>query len=138
MITPTTVSEAFIRWMETNGFGNASDEDAEINIYLNQIPDDAPDNAWWIVTGGGEVSDLLVTKESVQQFVVQVFYRDKSGEVVEHDLFALNQRVNKRGWKELEGFDLYSIQADMPEDNDKDVENRPQGTLSVAIQIYVS
>lgn len=138
MITPQTVSEAFIRWMETNGFGNASNEDEEITIYLNQIPDDAQDNAWWLITGGGDNPDLLVTKESIQPFVIQVFYRDKSGEVVEHDLFALNQKVNKREWKELEGFDLYSIQATAPEDNDKDVENRPQGTLSVAIQIYVS
>ena len=135
-MTPTTVARAFRQWMGANGFGTLTGPEA--NVYINNVPDDAPDNSWWIVTGGGDVNELLVTKESIQQFVVQVFYRDKSGEVVEHDLFALNQRVNKRGWKELEGFDLYSIQADMPEDNDKDVENRPQGTLSVAIQIYVS
>lgn len=135
-MTPNTVSKAFRQWISAHGFGNADEEEG--NIYINQIPDDAPDNAWWLVTAGGDVSELLVTKESIQEFVIQVFYRDKSGEVVEHDLFALNQSVNKREWKELNGFDLYSIQASMPEDNDKDVENRPQGTLSVAIQIYVS
>lgn len=135
-MTPKTVSQAFRKWMGANGFGTLAGDEA--NIYINNVPDDAPDKSWWIVTAGGDVSNLLVTKESVQQFVIQVFYRDKSGEVVEHDLFALNQSVNKREWKELEGFDLYSIQAGMPEDNDKDVENRPQGSLSVAIQIYVS
>lgn len=132
-MTPKTVSEAFIHWMSQNGFGTEGE-----NIYLNQIPDDAPDNAWWVITAGGDEPDPLVTKEYTQPFVTQVFYRNKSSEAVEHNLFALNQRINKREWKELEGFDLFSIWASSPEDNDKDVENRPQGTLSVAIQIYVS
>lgn len=135
-MTPKTVAQAFRKWMGANGFGKT--DAVEGNIYINQVPDDAQDNAWWLVTAGGDTPDVLVTKESIQPFVIQVFYRDKSGEVVEHDLFALNQRVNKREWKALDGFDLYSIQATAPEDNDRDVENRPQGTLSVAIQIYVS
>lgn len=133
MITPTTVSESFVKWMEDNSYGTFG-----TNIYLNQIPDEAPDNAYWVVTAGGDVTRLNVTAESTQQFNTQVFYRNKSGQAVEHNLFALNQQLNARGCFTIEGFDLYSIEASMPEDNDKDVENRPQASITVAIQIYVS
>lgn len=138
MTNPQTVSESFIKWMESKGFG-----EFEKDIFLNQIPeadeDDEPiDNAYWIVTAGGDVITRNVTHEQVQQFQVQVNYRNKSGEAVEHNMFALNQQVNAREEKVFEGFDLHSIEASMPEDNDEDVENRPTATFVVAIEIYVS
>ena len=133
MMTPTTVSESFIKWMEDNGFGTFGTD-----IFLNQIPDDAIDNAFWVVTAGGEVASKNVSAESIQQFSTQVYYRNVSGKEVEHHLFALNQKVNTRGAFAIDGFDLYAIEATMPEDNDKDAENRPQASLVVAIEIYVS
>lgn len=138
MTNPQTVSESFIKWMESKGFG-----EFEKDIFLGQIPDtdddDEPiDNAYWIITAGGDVTTLNVTKEQIQQFSIQVNYRNKSGEAVERNMFALNQQVNARVEKSFENFELHSIQASMPEDNDKDVENRPQALLVVAIEIYVS
>lgn len=138
MTDPQTVSESFIRWMEDNGYGVFDPTGNSGTIFINQVPEKATDNAYWIVTSGGDVSQLNVTRESVQQFNVQVNYRNKSGRDVEHILFALNQQVNSRTVLNIEGFDLHSIEASMPEDNDKDVENRRQGQLTVAIQIYVS
>jgi hypothetical protein len=132
-MTPKTVSEAFIRWMTANNFGIYNE-----NVYLNLIPDDAPDEAWWVITSGGDVDQLNVTRESIQRFDTTVFYRNKSSEEVEHNLFALNQKVNGRDTLEIEGFDLYSISATMPEDEDSDAEYRQQGSFTVAIQIYVS
>ena len=137
-MTPTTVSESFIKWMEDNGFGTFDPSGESGDIFLNQIPDDAPDNAYWVVTAGGDVTSKNVSAESVQQFSTQVFYRNKSGKEVEHKLFALNQRVNARGCFSIEGFNLYDIEASMPEDNDRDVEGRRLASLVVAIQIYVS
>lgn len=139
MTDPKTVSESFIKWMEDNGYGTFSKDPAvKGTIFLNQIPDDAPDNAYWVVTSGGDVTQLNVTRESIQQFTTEVFYRNKSGEVVEHNLFAINQRVNSRTIFEIAGFELFSIQATMPEDEDRDAESRRQGLITVAIQIYVS
>lgn len=137
-MTPTTVSEAFIKWMQDNGFGSFEPEDGDGTIFLNQVPNEAIDSAYWVITSGGPEPELLVTRESIQEFSTQVFYRNKSGEVVEHNLFALNQRVNGRDTLEIEGFELYSIRASQPEDEGKDAERRPQGSLTVAIQIYVS
>lgn len=138
MITPTTVSESFIRWMSSNGYGVEGE-----SIFLNQIPDQGADgkpidNAYWVVTAGGNVASKNVSAESIQRFSTQVFYRNKSGEEVEHNLFALNQQVNARGIFEIEGFTLYDIEATMPTDNDRDAENRRQASLVVAIQIYVN
>lgn len=133
MTNPQTVSESFIKWMEDNQYGTFG-----TTIFLNQIPDDAPDDAYWVVTAGGDVTQNMVTRESIQQFSTQVFYRNKLGEVVEHNLFDLNQEVNGRRILEIAGFDLHSIEATMPEDNDRDVENRRQGSLVVSTQIYVS
>lgn len=133
MMTPTTVSESFIKWMEDNGYGTFGTD-----IFLNQIPENAPDNAFWVVTAGGDVTSRLVTPQSIQQFSTQIFYRNVSGAEVEHKLFGLNQKVNARGSFEIDGFDLYVIEATMPEDNDRDAENRRQAALVVSIQIYVN
>ncbi len=138
MTDPTTVSESFIKWMEDNGYGTFNTD-----IFLNQIPDEDDDsepinNAYWIVTSGGDVASRNVTAESVQQFSTQVNYRNVSGQAVERTLFELNQKINTRGCFSLDGFDLYAIEATMPEDNDKDAENRRQGSFVVAIQIYVN
>lgn len=48
MTEPQTISENFISWLETNGFGTFN-----TNIYLNLIPNSAPDDAFWVVTAGG-------------------------------------------------------------------------------------
>ncbi len=133
MITPTTVSESFIDWMEDNSYGTFGTD-----IFLNQIPDDAPDNAYWIVTAGGDLPNRLVTAQSIQSFTTQVFYRSASGADVEHKLFALNQKVNTHGYFTIDGFNLFDIQATMPEDNDRDAENRRQGSFTVDSKIYVN
>lgn len=132
-MTPKSVSESFIKWMEAKGYGTFG-----VDIYLNQVPDTAPDNAYKVISSGGDVDQLNVTRESIQAFTTQVFYRNKSNEEVEHNLFALSQRVNGRDTFEIEGFELFSISATMPEDEDRDAENRRQGSFIVAIQIYVS
>lgn len=132
-MTPTTVSESFIAWMEANGYGSFNTD-----IYLNQTPATAPDNAFWVVTAGGDLVRNNVTAENILQFSVQIFCRNISGKEVEHKLFALNQQVNTRGSFTIDGFDIFSIEATMPDDNDKDAENRRQASLVVGIQIYKS
>ena len=133
MLTPTTVSESFIKWMEDNGYGEFNTD-----IFLNQVPDASVNNCYWVVTAGGEVTSRLVTAQSIQQFSTQINYRNVKGEEVEHKLFELSQKVNVRGSFNIDGFDLFSIEATMPEDNDRDAENRRQGSFVVAIEIYKS
>lgn len=133
MTDPQTVSEAFIKWMEDNGYGTFGTD-----IFLNQIPDDSIDNAYWIVTSGGEVLSRLVTAQSIQQFSTAINYRNVKGEEVEHKLFELSQKINVRDAFYIDGFDIYSIEATMPDDNDRDAENRRQGSFAIGTQIYKS
>lgn len=133
MTNPETVSESFIKWMEDNGYGTFG-----TNIFLNQMPESAPDSSYWVVTAGGDVTAKLVTAQSIQQFNTQVFYRNAKGKDVERNMFALNQKINTRGCFTIDGFDIYSIEASMPEDDDEDAEDRPQASLIVSIEIYKS
>lgn len=138
MIDTTTVSRSFIKWMQDNGYGIFGTD-----IFLNQIPElnDANEpinNAWWVVTAGGDVVARMVTAQSIQQFSSQVFYRNISGDDVESKLFEFNQKINARGSFNIDGFEIYSIEATMPEDGDRDAESRRQGSLVVAIEIYQS
>lgn len=133
MMTPQTVSEAFIKWMEDNGYGTFGTD-----IFLNQIPEKAVDNAFWVVTAGGSVTRSMVTTESIQQFSTQVFYRNAAGVEVEHKIFALNQQINNTAGLTLDSFEVYNIKATMPNDNDRDAENRRLASIVVSIQIHVS
>jgi len=133
MTNPQTVSESIVKWLEDNGYGTFG-----TNIFLSQIPDDAVDNAFWVVSAGGSVTRNLVTQEAVQQFSTQVYYRNTSGAEVDHKLFALNQAVNNTIGLQLDGFEVYAIEATMPQDNDRDAENRRYGSMVIATQIYVS
>lgn len=130
-MTPETVSEAFIKWMEDNGYGTYNTD-----IFLNQIDDDAPDNAWRLTTGGGDVTARLVTAQNRKQYITQVFYRNTSGKAVERRLFELETQLNTPECFTVDGFEVYSIESTMTEDADKDVENRRQGLLTVTIEIY--
>ena len=137
MTDPQTISEAFIRWMEDYGFATFGTD-----VFLNQIPDENGgsyiDNAYWVITSGGDVKSRNVTAESIQQFSIQVFYRNTSGKDVERNLYALNKKVNTRDCFSLNGFELHDMTASLPEDNDRDAENRAQGSFVVDIQVYVS
>lgn len=132
-MTPQTVSEAFIQWMEDNGYGTFGTD-----IFLNLIPDDAPANAWWVTTAGGSVTSNLVTAQNIKQYSTQVYCRNVLGETVERQLFQLETQVNTRGSFTIDGFEIYAIESTMPSDEDRDAENRRQGSLVVAIEIYKS
>lgn len=132
-MSPTTTSEIFIDWMNKNGLGVFGSD-----IFLNQIPKEANDSAYWIVTSGGDVTQKLVTGESVQLFNVAVNYRSRSGDDVEKRLHAVSRVINNRATFELSGVEIFSAEASMPEDNDIDAENRKQGSFVVRLEIYVS
>lgn len=137
-MTPTTVSESFIQWMVDNGYGTFDPTGETGDIFLGLVPDNAPDNSWWVVTAGGSVSSNLVTAQNIKQYSTQIYCRNRSGQAVEEGLFALETQINTRGCFTIDGFEIYAIESTMPTDEDRDAENRRQGSLVVAIQIYKS
>jgi hypothetical protein len=132
-MTPKKVSKSFVEWMEANSYGTFGTD-----IFINQVPDSAIDNAYWVVTAGGDVAANLVTAQNIKEYVIQVNCRNTSGEAVDDNLNALETQVNTRGCFTIDGFDIYSIESSMPDDNDRDAENRRQGLLNITIKIYKS
>lgn len=132
MINPETVSESFIAWLESKSiaiFGT--------NLYLNQVPDEAPDRCFWVLTSGGTPIQKLQSGEKVKQYFCSVYMRSMSGKEIERELFKLEQLVNKSGCLQLQGFETIEVEANQfPSDADFDNEERRIGMLQANIKIY--
>ena len=132
MNNPETVTEAFIQWLEQEGIGTFGTD-----IYSPQIPEDAPDAAYWLQTAGGGVVLTLATGEKVKQYFVTINYRSRKGKEVERKLFDLENLINKPQCLKLTGFEVYEVSAtQFPVDNDLDDEDRRIGFVQANIQIY--
>lgn len=132
MINPETVSESFIAWLESKNiavFGT--------NLYLNQVPDEALDRCFWVLTSGGTPIQKLQSGEKVKQYFCSVYMRSMSGKEIERELFKLEQLVNKSGCLQLQGFETIEVEANQfPSDADFDNEERRIGMLQANIKIY--
>lgn len=132
MNNPETVTEAFIQWLEQEDIGTFGTD-----IYSPQIPEDAPDAAYWLQTAGGGVVLTLATGEKVKQYFVTINYRSRKGKEVERKLFDLENLINKPQCLKLTGFEVYEVSAtQFPVDNDLDDEDRRIGFVQANIQIY--
>lgn len=132
MNNPETVSESFIKWLENNGVGTFGTD-----LYLNQVPDNAPDTCYWVLTNGGSPIQKMQTGEKVKQYFVSVYYRSTLGANLERSLFDLEQLINARGCFSLEGFEVIEVEANQfPSDSDLDNIRRRIGLLQANIKVY--
>lgn len=132
MNNPETVSESFIQWLESQGIGVFNTD-----IFLNQVPQDAPADCYRVTTSGGNIIQTLRTGEKVKQYFTSIYYRNKKAQLVERNLFALEELINKPQCLELQGFEIISIEANtFATDEDLDSEERSIALLQVNIQIY--
>lgn len=129
-----TVTEAFVAFLENQGIGTFGTD-----IYLHQVPDDAPDACYWILTAGGSPVRVLSTGEKVKQYFVTVNYRSMSEKDVDRNLFRLEELLNCAGCVDLEGFEVYQISAQQfPTDSDADLVERRTAFLQANVQVYKS
>lgn len=134
MNNPETVSESFIKWLEDNSVAAFG-----IDLYLSQVPLEAPDKCYWVLTNGGSPISNNGTGEKVKQYFVSVYLRSNKAKDVERDLFALENLINAPGCLQLEGFEVIEIEATTyPTDVDLDNEQLRVGMLQVNIQVYKS
>lgn len=128
-----TVSESFIAWLETTSL----DATFGTNLYLGQVPDDAPDTCFWVITSGGNPISKNRTGEKVKQYFISVYYRSTSTKAVERKLFELEELLNCANCVELENFETLEIEASQfPTDTDFDNEERRVGFVQANIKIY--
>jgi len=132
MINPETVSESFVAWLETQNIGVFNTD-----LYLNQVPDEAPDRCFWVLTSGGAPLQKNRTGEKIQQYFCSVYFRSNKGKEVEKELFKLEQLLNQSGCLQLDGFETIEVEANQyPSDTDFDSEDRRVGMLQANIKIY--
>lgn len=127
-----TISEAFIGFLESENIAVF-----EQDLYLNQVPDSAPDATYWIITSGGSPIQNLRSGEIVKQYFISVYYRSTKNKDVERNLFDLEELLNCAKCVQLEGFEVIAISAiQFPSDEDIDNEDRRVGLLQANIQVY--
>lgn len=132
MNNPETVSESFIKWLEDENIGTFGTD-----IYLSQVPLDAPNTCYWVLTNGGSPISKNRTGEKIKQYFVSVYYRSTKSKDVERNLFTLEGLINAPGCLQLEGFEVIEIESSQfPSDTDIDNEQLRVGLLQATIQIY--
>lgn len=132
MINPETVSESFVAWLESQNIATFNTD-----LYLNQVPDEAPDRCFWVLTSGGAPIQKLRTGEQVQEYYCSVYMRSTKGKEIEKELFKLAQLLNQPSCLQLEGFETIEVEASQfPTQTDFDSEDRRVGMLQANINIY--
>ena len=127
-----TISEAFCEFLENEGIATRN-----VDLYLNQVPEDANDAIYWVTSSGGNPIMKLRTGEKVKQYFVDIYYRSTSGKDVEKKLFALEELLNCTACVDLTGFEVIEIEAQtFSQDSDMDNEERRIGFLQANIKIY--
>jgi hypothetical protein len=127
-----TVSEAFVEYLELQGYGTFGTD-----LFLSQVPPNAPDSTLWVITSGGSPIQKLATGETLKQYFISVFYRSTSAMDVEKKIFALEELLNCTQCVELTGFEVHEITAqNFGSDEDIDNEERRVGMLQANIKIY--
>lgn len=127
-----TVSEAFVEWLQDNGYGVFGQ-----NLFLGQVPQDAPDAVFWVITSGGSPIQKLPSGGAVKQYFISLYYRDDREVNIERTLFAIEELLNCSSCINLTGLQVYDVQSSQfPTDQDIDKEERRIGFLQANIKIY--
>lgn len=132
MIDTQTVGEAFVKWLEDNGVGTFNTD-----LYLGQLPLEAPDEAWLVIVAGG--SPELVTADGgmMKLYTFSIYRRSLAGKEIERSLFSLEEKLNCSTCVNLEGFEtIYSRATQFAQDTDLENENRRIGLLQAQVRLY--
>ncbi len=131
-----TISKAFKDFLLTRGLGLTFGENG--NLFINQVPESAPDDATWLITSGGNRIARSATGEVVRQWFITVYMRSTDGEKVDDNLFLLDEAISDPNCLELNGFEVYDTPevSSFPSDQDVDNVDRSVGLLQVNIKTY--
>lgn len=129
-----TIIEAFSKYMQTIGVGTLGQD-----IFIGEAPSSkkAQDSLWWVLDSGGSRLSINKTGESVKQYTLNVYYRDRDYKAVTDKMFEFEESISCSNCAQLEGFQVVEIEVvTFPTDQDLDSEDRKVGLLQVNIKIY--
>lgn len=132
MIDTQTVGEAFIKFLEDKGIATFGQD-----LFLGQLPLDAPDEAWLVVVQGGTPELVTADGSMIKVYTFNVYRRSLAGKEIERELFSLEEDLNCSSCVNLEGFEtIYSRATNFAQDLDLENENRRIGLLQAQIRLF--
>lgn len=127
-----TVGEAFRDFLVEQGIGTFGQ-----NLFLGEIPLDAPDNAWLIVVGGGNPEMVTLDGAMMKLYNFNIYRRSTSGKDIERELFSLEETLNCASCVNLDGFEtIWSRATQFAQDMDLENENRRIGMLQAQVRLF--
>lgn len=127
-----TVGEAFRDFLQGRGYGTFG-----VDLYLGNIPLDAPDNAWLITVAGGNPETVTLDGSMMKLYTFSVYRRAAKGVDIERDLFSLEETLNCASCLNLDGFEtIYSRATQFAQDTDLENENRRIGLLQAQVKLF--
>lgn len=128
------LSEAFVEYIENLGIATFGQD-----LFIGEAPSSnhVLDAIWWIKTSGGTPERRLPTGETVKNYLIEIFYRNRDYKAVYDAMEDLEEQLNCDGCSQLTGFETMDIQATVfPIDNDIDSEDRKVGLLQATLRVY--
>lgn len=132
MMDIKTVGEAFTSFLQDKGIGAFGTD-----LFLGELPQDAPDNSWLVVVGGGNPEVVTLDGSMVKLYTFNIYHRSLAGKEIERELFSLEEELNCAQCVNLEGFEtIYSRATNFAQDIDLENENRRIGLLQAQIRLF--
>lgn len=132
MIDTQTVGEAFVKFLESLNTGTFGQD-----LFLGQIPKEAPDNSWLVVVSGGEPEMVTLDDSMIKLYTFNIFHRSLAGKELGRELFSLEETLNDTSCVNLEGFEtIYSRATQFAQDIDLENEGRRIGLLQAQIRLF--
>lgn len=128
------LAEAFVEYLEgVTGavFGQ--------NLFIGEAPSSnlVVDSVWWLTASGGTPQTRLATGESIKNYLIEVFYRDRDYRSVYDAMHSLEEDLNCSHCIELTGFETIDVSATaFPVDQDLDLEDRKIGLVQATIRTH--
>lgn len=127
-----TVGEAFVNFLQNKGIGTFG-----IDLFLGELPLEAPDNSWLIVVGGGNPEVVTLDGSMVKLYTFNIYRRSLAGKELERELFSLEEEMNCASCVKLEGFEtIYARATNFAQDMDLENENRRIGLLQAQVRLF--
>lgn len=132
MMDIKTVGEAFVKFLQDKGIGTFG-----TNLFLGEMPLEAPDNAWLVTVSGGSPDLVTVDGSMVKLYTFNIYHRSVAGKEIERELFSLEEDLNCSTCVDLEGFEtIYSRATNFAQDIDLENENRRIGLLQAQVRLF--
>lgn len=132
MIDTQTVGEAFVKFLEFKGIGSFG-----VDLFLGDIPLEAPDDAWLVVVGGGNPEMVTLDHAMIKVYTFNIYHRSLAGKEIERTLFSLEEDLNDANCVQLEGFEtIYSRATQFAQDIDFENEDRRIGLLQAQVKLF--